>query len=243
MIRVTSLLTSACFVVTRGRNILAIFARETRPPKVWTSFRIHPGLKCDADLTSIPVSPNPFDVLGLSPVQRDLYVILAVISSSNSTLKGARGRILSVLQPFQGLSLYSERMYHESLAYTGYSGYRYLSCWSRSGITFEFYLTPFEPEIWWAVLATGILLTAILVIYLSTKLSTYGGTFSLWMYVLAILLDNSVSLPGLLEQRMEYRTIFGVWLLACVLLVNCYTGIMITGLNSPLPVKTLETLI
>lgn len=82
---------------------------------------------------------------------------------------------------------------------------------------------------------------AILAGGLSRRMLNYGGSFSPWMYVLGPLLEDGVPFPLSLEGKGVYRTIFGGWILSCVLLTNFYNGLMITGLNSPLPSTTPET--
>lgn len=67
------------------------------------------------------------------------------------------------------------------------------------------------------------------------------GSFCSWLYVLGALLEDGVSLPGKLERKSTFRLIFGCWIIAGVFLTNCYNGIMITGLNSPLAVSSANT--
>jgi hypothetical protein len=59
--------------------------------------------------------------------------------------------------------------------------------------------------------------------------------FSPWLFVLGTIFEESSSAPVMLEKKTFYRLSIGIWYLMVVFLTNCYNGLMITGLNSPLP--------
>lgn len=139
-----------CFQVNRSNNILEILQKERTPPAVWRTWMALPG---DTDaffkikyLTSIPPARNPFDILGMTPLSRALYMILVVYFKSNSTLEYTPHlSIPSNVNPLTGKNL--QNYYSDAMIYTDLSGYKFLTCYSESRITFEFYLTPFQPEI------------------------------------------------------------------------------------------------
>lgn len=56
----------------------------------------------------------------------------------------------------------------------------------------------------------------------------------MWLMVLGAVFEDGVPLPSKVAGRLAFRQIFGGWLLVSVILTNCYNGLMITGLNSPL---------
>lgn len=62
-----------------------------------------------------------------------------------------------------------------------------------------------------------------------------------WLPLIAILFDDSTSVPRQIEKRHFYRTIFSVWGLVAILLTNCYSGLLISELNAPLRGNRPET--
>lgn len=93
-------------------------------------------------------------------------------------------------------------------------------------------MTPFQPELWIGILVTFLCLVIILQILIYyEKIQTQ---FPCWLYILAGLLEDGVSIPSQIEKKSAFRLIFGCWIIVGVLLSNCYNGLMITGLNSPL---------
>lgn len=234
----------SCTPIGRWDNILAIFRKERVSPLKWKT-TIAPGRDSLqlVDYSSIQLATNPFDYSRMTSTSRIFYIMLAIISQSNGTLvynwnTEALG-IISELFPAKGLHLVAQ--YRHIVVFTEFGGYEFLTCWSASGISFEFYLTPFQLEVWGVLGCFVVLLTAILMCYLSRRFVNYGGSFSPLMYVLGPLFEDGVPLPASLKSKTVFRTIFGVWLLVCLLLTNFYNGLMITGLNSPLPATTPET--
>lgn len=116
--------------------------------------------------------------------------------------------------------------------------YSFVTCYSKNSITFDFYITPFQPELWYTLLATYFCLTIILSFWMLKKLQ---GSFCSWLFVLGALLEDGVPLPRKLEKNSAFRLIFGCWIIVCVFITNCYNGLMITGLNSPLAATTVNT--
>jgi hypothetical protein len=55
------------------------------------------------------------------------------------------------------------------------------------------------------------------------------------------ILIKTSSAPGRLEKKTFYRLSIGIWCLMVVFLTNCYNGLMITDLNSPLPGSKIES--
>jgi hypothetical protein len=53
--------------------------------------------------------------------------------------------------------------------------------------------------------------------------------------------EETSSVPLKLEQKTFYRLSIGIWCLMVAILTNCYNGLMITDLNSPLPGSKIES--
>ncbi|OXA40773.1 hypothetical protein Fcan01_24533 [Folsomia candida] len=235
-----------CLIVDAENNLVHLVHRLIKPPREWNThrpddwfglFRIYTRgeyKKQNLDLTSHLQPLNPFHP-SWSPVQSiNLYLVLTVLKKNNSTLYDSNYwnawpeislTMFSIgnLSPFFLIS---------NMVVTEFSGYSFLSCYSKAALTFEFYITPFEPAIWYALLTTFFLLVLILWRYLVHE--EYRGSLSPWMYVFGTLVEDGVPFPARIEGKITFRLIFGPWVLISVFLTNCYNGIMITGLNSPL---------
>jgi hypothetical protein len=66
-------------------------------------------------------------------------------------------------------------------------------------------------------------------------------SFSPWLFVIGTIFEETSSAPVKLEKKTFYRLSIGLWCLMVVFLTNCYNGLMITGLNSPLPGIKIES--
>jgi hypothetical protein len=66
-------------------------------------------------------------------------------------------------------------------------------------------------------------------------------SFSPWLFVLGTIFEETSSAPMKLEKTTFYRLSIGIWCLMVAILTNCYNGLMITGLNSPLPCIKIES--
>jgi hypothetical protein len=66
-------------------------------------------------------------------------------------------------------------------------------------------------------------------------------SFSPWLFVLGTIFEETSSAPVKLEKKTFYRLSIGIWCLMVAILTNCYNGLMITGLNSPLPGSKMES--
>lgn len=122
---------------------------------------------------------------------------------------------------------------------TGVGGYSFFTCYSENSITFDFYVTPFQPEIWCALLTGYVSIALALSLWMFTK--KIENSFCPWLYVLGALLEDGVPIPGKFENSLVFRFVFGCWIIVCVFLSNFYNGIMITGLNSPLAATSVNT--
>jgi hypothetical protein len=114
-----------------------------------------------------------------------------------------------------------------------FHGYDFLTCYSYKFLSFEFYLTPFEPNLW---LGLGIFMSLIVVMLsIYVKIEYSASSFSPWLFILASLFEETTFIPKALEKKTFFRLVLGFWSLMSIFLTNCYTSLMMTGLNSPLP--------
>lgn len=210
-----------CFPVGE-ESVVQVLQREGNPPIDWGTL--------PADTKD---SLNPFDHLSSQSI--NIYLMFTVLK---------QGNVSYFLRPtsFGGLiflgNIKDVPNDIATFVVTGRSGYSFLSCCSKSQITFEFYITPFEPSLWIGLLVTFVILVIILqswVIYTKVR------GFPCWLFVLGALLEDGIPPPNKIEGKPTYRLIFGCWIIAAVFLTNCYNGLMVTGLNSPLATNTLDT--
>jgi hypothetical protein len=61
------------------------------------------------------------------------------------------------------------------------------------------------------------------------------------LFVLGTIFEETSSAPAKIEKKTFYRLSIGIWCLMVAILTNCYNGLMITGLNSPLPGSKIES--
>ncbi|OXA54557.1 hypothetical protein Fcan01_10411 [Folsomia candida] len=123
------------------------------------------------------------------------------------------------------------------------SCFNFLSCYEEKYISFEFYLTPFKPDLWGTLLIfLGMLITLLMAfkwIYFPDNGTSYS---SMWLLFIAMLLDDTPYVPKRLERSQFYRIIFSAWGPVALLLMNCYSSLIISELNAPLRGATPEFL-
>lgn len=114
-------------------------------------------------------------------------------------------------------------------------GFKFVSCYAERYISFGFYIAPFQPLTWLLIVISLVsIISAVLVYTKARGTVVLTSSYSTWLSVLAILLDDSVKAPNKLEECIFYRSIFVHWGPVAIILSNCYTGLMITELNSHL---------
>jgi len=110
----------------------------------------------------------------------------------------------------------------------------FLTCYHVPLITYWFYVAPFQAGLW-----TTFLIFAILV-YLSLKVvikldktQRCYRRYSVFLYILSTVTDDSCGMPEQLSKNTATRSILAPWLLASVVFVNAYVGIVISSLSTP----------
>ncbi|OXA49431.1 hypothetical protein Fcan01_15918 [Folsomia candida] len=116
-----------------------------------------------------------------------------------------------------------------------FHGYQFMSCHSETYISFEFYVAPFQPLVWGMFISSVVIVALVLSLYKKLKNINSYEAFSPWSFVLANIFEEAVYVPMHLEKQQFFRMVVGGWILMSVVLTNCYNGLMISSLNSPLP--------
>ncbi|OXA42676.1 hypothetical protein Fcan01_22421 [Folsomia candida] len=120
----------------------------------------------------------------------------------------------------------------ESLV-TKTSGYQFLTCYRHEYITFELYITPYKPMMWLSLVISIITITVFMSLYKYYR--GFGNiSFAPWLFILATIFEETGHLPVKIGVDSICRLTLGSWCLVSVILTNCYNGIMISELNSPL---------
>lgn len=228
-----------------NNNILQIYQNLRQPPRKWfTTSNL--GLSKDllkSDLTSWKQPPNPMNRWS-SIYSLHLHHIQAIFSRNNASLTFREPTyytpdIVSDSFVYFGEEIIEDVYFGQIIIMTEITGYSFLTCFAEEKFSFKFYVTPFQLEVWVGVVAAYLSLVLFLVIYLFQKKSK--NSFCPWLYSLGALLEDVIPAPKLLEGHTWFRIYLGSWILSAIFLTNCYNGLMITGLNSPLQSSSVKT--
>lgn len=176
-----------------------------------------------------PHSTNPFrrDFSTSIP----LYMAVTIIAVTNASLE-----LEATSHTYPKLGIETRFLYRSDGGqlneFTYISGLQFLSCYSESYITFYFYLTPFEPMLWLGLVVSLLIIFIALYFYITRK--HMHSPYSVWLSFISVLFDDFSSVPEVIGNSLFYRLIFLTWAPAALLFTNCYSGLMISELNSPL---------
>ncbi|OXA48383.1 4-coumarate--CoA ligase-like 2 [Folsomia candida] len=196
----------------------------------------------------IPQGGSPFDrKKNLTSFQ--LYLFNEILTKCNKTDCKSRGEIDWIYQ-HPSVAMTSGDWHNGKQLPVGWIGNQFLTCFTQRFLTFEFYLTPFQPELWTCLLVWIVLIVSSLTIFTiyggcATKSIVSAGTsgyksFSPWFLVLSTIFEKSTPVPRKLQRKTFYRLVFGIWAVSAILFTNSYTGGMISTLNAPLPEVRME---
>lgn len=227
---------ASCIHLDLGSNVLQIYHENRVAPREWEYDERNINQPEESDLLQIFQESNPFNRLS-TKFSIDLHLLQVMFWNSNSSL------IYSTDRKKPSVAFHIEVRIESNIGphwiQTEAGGYSFLTCYSENAISFDFYITPFQPELWYALLTTYFFLTLALSCWLLGK--NLETSFCPWMYILGGLLEDGVPIPGKIEKSWIFRIVFGSWIIIGVIFSNCYNGLMITGLNSPLAATTANT--
>ncbi|OXA62697.1 hypothetical protein Fcan01_00744 [Folsomia candida] len=122
---------------------------------------------------------------------------------------------------------------------TSFDGLTFLSCYTEPRLEFAVFLSPFDSKVWagigLSILAVTVLIDAHFRYYL--RIMNYSSL----LFFFALFLEDMTSLPERVLKSVPFKQVVVPCLLIGTLLTNCYTGMVITKLNSPLPAKQFDT--
>lgn len=218
--------------------ILEEITKLRLPPKDW---QIPYGEVNSQRLNLIPTQSDPFDRARNESIEVQLAQY--VYQKTNATIFTCKDLPCErfLINYFPGISrkilTVGDVHFYDPVVTTGYSGYQFLTCHTQSIFTLEFYIKPFQPEIWLGLFLCLGLLTFIMTVWMPFKFEkeqeTRRGTFSPWIYLLASIFEESASVPSIIEIQYFFRIVLGFWSLVSVVLTNGYNGIMIEDFVAP----------
>jgi len=110
---------------------------------------------------------------------------------------------------------------------------RFFTCYTRPVLSFYFYVSAFEIQVWIGITFSGVLLAAFLKLHIYHNLSK-AIHFSTLLFYFSIFTEESFSIPSVIDKSRVYRIATILWLLTSLVLTNCYISHVISGLNAPL---------
>ncbi|OXA38616.1 Glutamate receptor U1 [Folsomia candida] len=214
-------------------NAIMTFINLATPPKYWyfdvrslskqkDNFGINITLVNDID----PF--NPFDRSQHYTVE---HLAQAMFRKANATLATAVSERINYAEIV--LEEISYFQYDRTMVNLKFSGFQFLTCYAESYLSFRFYVDPFQPDLWIGLGICLFVITAIISLYVRYA-KVENVSFSPWLFVLSTLLEEAHPVPIKIDKLTIFRYIFGIWSLMSVILTNCYNGLMISKLNSPL---------
>lgn len=188
------------------------------------------------EYTKLTFYSNPFNRLENLSVY--LHLFQSVFRQANASLRhhyedewwgfkyGARLGLSTLDTPWQDWPTMRSVIFR-------FHGHRFITCYSQTFISFKFYLTPFQPLIWGALVGSVVIVSVVLSLF--KKFKNAYQNFSPWLFVLANIFEETGHVPRHLGKQHFFRLVIGSWVLMSVILTNCYNGLMISSLNAPLP--------
>jgi len=116
---------------------------------------------------------------------------------------------------------------------------RIFTCYSPPVLSFHFYVSAFERNVWISVICSSLILAAFLNWHnhynISSKLN-----FSSLLFYFSLFTEESFSVPSKIENNHIYKLVACLWLLTTIILTNIYVSNVIAGLNAPLKGNKLQ---
>jgi len=113
------------------------------------------------------------------------------------------------------------------------SSIRVFTCYSPPVLSFHFYISAFERHMWISIVLVGVVLATFLNLHIHYNINKNLNFSSLLLYF-SIFMEESFSIPTILQKDKVYRVATILWLLTACVLTNIYISHVISGLNSPL---------
>ncbi|OXA42010.1 hypothetical protein Fcan01_23036 [Folsomia candida] len=137
---------------------------------------------------------------------------------------------------------YRDYMFWEArLHYTSISqGFSFMTCYSREELSFLVFLRPFEFEVWITLLSTIEIIVVVFVLILMVR-HHWDGLEAIWFaqfVAISIMFEKPTDMKRNIQMMIEFRLLFGFYLLLIATLTNGYLGLSIIPLSAPLKSKS-----
>jgi len=117
----------------------------------------------------------------------------------------------------------------------------FLTCYHFPVIKYDFYITPFQPDVWMSFLAFFFFMCLalnFLIVYEFGR-EQFSG-FSSFLFVLSTITDDSCGMPEKLRRNWKIRSLFAPWFLISVIFVNCYISLAISSITTPFKLQSID---
>jgi hypothetical protein len=185
---------------------------------------------------------DPFRISAeLVPSYLRFYIVKVLLEVTNSSLKGKHdhchvGEIL-IREPGKSRDMNPKE---HTLIWSGSDTFSFVTCHVKEQwIQFDTYIDPFDAGIWLGLALCPVITMVITAYFLRFRNEQAVDRFQLLMIMYCPLLNICYWIPNPLSKAFWYRIIIAAWLLATIVLSNCYTGTAISGVISPLPANSI----
>ncbi|OXA49072.1 putative glutamate receptor [Folsomia candida] len=210
-------------------NILKDFTKLVFLPQTWVGEYFSPNIPIGSNQNLPHRSTNPFS----RDVSISIPLYMAVIVVTTGTNSSLDMENVYRRYPKIGIEVGEVNIIqHGQLSeFTLTSGFQFLSCYAESYLSFNFYLTPFQPILWLGLITSFGLTLIVISFYMFWK--HQSSPFPVWMSFFSLLFINSFPVPQFVKNGSFYRLIFLAWGLVAFLLAACYSGLITSELNAP----------
>jgi len=109
----------------------------------------------------------------------------------------------------------------------------FITCYNKPVISIRFYVSPFQNSLWVCFILSIVLVWSFWNwVYKYNCSERNKSTYSLFLFLVSTLTDDSCGLPAWFDKNLSFRLSFSAWFLATLVLVNGYIGALISGLTS-----------
>jgi len=120
------------------------------------------------------------------------------------------------------------------------AGYMYLTCYNKEQLSFRFYLNPFQPSAWVAILTCPLIMSIMVISYVKYNIKCSVNVASLFLFIVSFLFERGYFIQKRLEKETSFLLFIAGWILLSVIFTNSYLSITIRTLNSPLEYLTIK---
>ncbi|OXA54718.1 hypothetical protein Fcan01_11212 [Folsomia candida] len=189
-------------------SIVQLFRKLISVPILWRvesnkAMHIEESPHGQLDFSKLPFYSNPFNRLENYSVYQ--HLLQSVFRQANASLYcnygewrrfnyGARLQLTRINGLYDGLERGQSVIFR-------YNGCQFITCYSQTYISFEFYFSPFPPVVWGILLVSVVIVSVVLTLFKKyTNINSYEA-FCPWSFVLANIFEEAGYVPGGLGKQ------------------------------------------